>query len=1060
MEIRLLGGVELWIGQRRIDLGPPKIRLLLAVLLLEAGRTVPFDTLVRRVWDEDVPARVAVSVQANLSRLRRRLEETGDPGVRLQHMPAVGYRLVVPPGTVDALEFIRVLSQGHAAAAAGQREQAIELLCAGEAMMRGEPLSGLPGSWAQAARAGLEERHHTATLTRIGLQLEQSHPGALVSELRELAGHHPRDEAVAALLMRALHGSGRTGDALDVFTALRQRLDDELGLEPHQAIKQVHRLILRDELNAGSIQRPVATVATVTPVAPPATASAVDTLERDPPGFVGRRHDLDTLWSQILPQLEAEQSVLCVIDGMAGVGKTTLALHLAHRLRARCPGGVLQLHLRGHDPHQGPTTAETALRLLLTMLHVDRKELQRSASLDHAIALWREHTAERRMLILLDDAIDAEQVIPLMPSVPGSVVLVTSRHQLAELPDTVRHTLSLMEDGDAQALFTTAARTSDTTDADALNAIVAACGHLPLALAVAGGLLRTRPSWSAADLAEHLTRSQASRQSDTLTARLNTTFDTSYRDLPELARRVLRRLPLHPGPRIGVHAAAALADVELSAAEQALDVLVEHHLLTELIRHEYRVHDLIRAFAAHVLERDDGPEDRQQAVDRLVRSTLAIVDRATARFHSHRHVNLAADGLPESPISFDTAQSATRWLDAEQESLRALAQQWWRSNTHAREAAALAHLLAKFFDRRNFWKESIPLYENALDTWSRRNDITGQAYALTDLSTVCWRLGALDQAHFYGQTALRLWRKAGDKAGEAEILLQMGRVHRYEHRPTSAIRCYRRSATLRKTLGDHRGRAVSLYHQGLVEFDTGAHSAGVAHTQEALELARAIGDEAMERNCLNNLGEFLRHRGNHSEATSYYEQTMEIAQRLGDPFNIAVAALNLGEIHVLAGDPTTALSHLKPALKIFMRLGDKPSYIDVLLSLARANKTLRHDDEAAALLQEADDIATSLADPLVLAGVELTRGALARQAGNPPGSLDAFRRALEHADQAHVLREQAAAHHGIGDALHVLGDSDSARAHWRQALAIYEPLHAREADELRKQLGELPVSAQ
>jgi DNA-binding SARP family transcriptional activator/tetratricopeptide (TPR) repeat protein len=1047
IEFRLLGPVEMWVHGSQIDLGPSKNRLMIAALLMEAGGTLPFDVLVQRVWDEDPPAKVAISVQASMSRLRRRLELTGDERIRLDHVSPIGYRLIVPAQSVDALEFSRVVIQGQAAARAGDAERAISLLEGAHEMVRGEPLAGLPGAWVLATRAGLMERRHAAALTRIRLQLEHHDPRGLVAELKELAGQHPLDESVAALLMRALHGAGRTADALSVYDRLRRQLRTQLGIDPHRALNEVHQMVLRGEPAVAARPRSSGSVAE--------QREMPNTLERDPPNFVGRQADVHSLLSRIRALLERGGPAVCVIDGMPGVGKSALALRLAHRLRVDGFDGALQLDLRGHDPLQSPTTPPGALGLLLGMLSIDMRELQKEAGLDHAISLWRRYTGTRRLVIVLDDAVDEQQIRPLMPSGPGTVVLITSRHRLAGLPEAVHHSLSPMHDGDAQKLFTQVAGITDRCDSGDVRRIVEACGRLPLALSVAGGFLRARPSWSLTDFADHLTRTLSSTGDDGFTKRLNTTFETSYRSIPELSRRVLRYLALHPNSGIGLHAAAALVGAAPRDTDSALDLLVEHSLLDEPQRHRYRMHDLVRGFASHVLARDDRPEQVAAAEDRLVGFTLASVERATALFHPYRHVNLMGEESPVPTVevlSFPNPQHAAAWLDLEQSALRAQAMRW-HSKGRAREAAALSHMLGMYFDRRGLWREAEILYETARRTWARLGDKKGEAYALGDLATVDWRLGAFEKACAHSETALELWRGLGDLGGRADALLCLGRAHHYAHRHEEAIRCYGESVSLRSDIGDKVGMAEALYHLGIVSFAAGRHEKGIADTLEALDLSRMGNNMIIERNCMNNLGEFYRQRGEYDQALACYREAVALAELVGDPRNIAVAALNLGEMNTLLQRPEEALACLQPALEIFTRLATRDSTAHVFLAQARAFEQLALREEAETALSKAADIAEQLADPLLSAHVQLSRAAIHEGRREETAALTAYSSALSFGRTAHAILEQAAAHRGIGDVLDRTGDAASAQAHWREALTLYSPLHLKEAAELRVRLG-------
>ena len=1051
MEFRLLGPVELWSGDRQIELGTAKIRSLLAVLLLDAGHIVPVETLVYRVWGDEPPPKVITSVHANLSRLRGRLEMAGADRVQLEYTRS-GYRLLVAPEDVDALEFTRIVIEGQAAANSAEPERALRLLQTASAMVRGTPLSGLSGAWVENVRAGLQERHRSATLTRIGLQLERTDPQLLIGELRELSGRYPLDQAVTAYLMRALHAAGRTADALDEFHTMRRRLADQLGIDPQRVLRDLYQHILRGDEIAPHQRR--------APLLVSETPAATNTLERDPPGFVGREGDLDSLRTEIVAALHAGRSALCVINGMPGVGKTAAALHIAHEVQSQCPDGALQIAYRSHDPQRAPTSAEAALRLLLSMVSVEDQELQRATTLDQALALWRRYTHGRRLLLLFDDVGDAEQIRQLLPSGPGNIVLVTGRRQLAELPGAIHRSLKPLPAEEAQQLFAGTVEPRDAEDAAAIETVVEICGRLPLALTIAGALFRTRSTWTATDFAERLTRSLRGQGMDGLSESLNTAFETSYRDLPELPRRLLRRLAVHPGPRVSLHFAAAVVGAELFDAEFALDTLVGHHLLTEPEPHRYQLHDLVKTFAVHVLERDDSADEIRNARDRLIAFGLAATDRAMARFNPHRHVNLAPhDDTRLATPEFGTAQQAAAWLDAEHETLRQLTldalDNGWRQ-----QGGALAHLLAAYLDRRCLWSEAAAIHERALRMWARVDDAVGQAHALVDLATVFWRVRSLDQARACSETALGIWTRLEDLEGQADALLQLGRTHHYAHRADEAIECYRQAAALRARRRDPQGEAQVLCHLGVMRFDAGDHSGGVADTQRALSLASLAHNEALERNCLNNLGEFHRQRGAYDQALSCYKEAMTLAERVGDPRNIAVAALNLGEIHTLMRQPHEALNQLDAALASFTRLGTRSSIGNALLAKARAYSQLGDLEQAAACLAQATTVAEPLADPLFAARVHLVWGALYIQRREHEAALAEFRSALARARRAHAILEQAAAHRGIGDTQAAIGSRRAlARTHWRKALELYESVQATEAVELQTRLTDTGADA-
>ena len=1090
MEFRVLGPVGMWMDGRAVDLGPTKSRLLLAILLIEFERTISSSTLVERAWPEAVPLNAAGSLQSSLSRLRQGLSASGDDRVKLTHTPTSGYRLTVPAETVDELEYRRIDGLGVAAARRGELKLAIDLLITAEKLVRGEPLSGLPGSWAENTRVRLQERHRNTTVMRIGFQLETEDPSTLIAELSDLAGQHPFDESVAGLLMRALHSAGRTADALKEYTAIDHRLREEYGVGPQPPLREIHRRILggREPPSVATRRTPMPGSPTGSAgpgrtsgppgpptrwfdappgsASPPAPASAVadrpeapNTLERDPPGFVGRKDDLDVLIHQITAQLDAGQTAIAIVEGMPGVGKSTLALRLAHHLRPHCPDGALHLNLRGHDLSQPPTSPENALGLLLGMMQTDAEKIQSASGLDHAIALWRRRTGNRRVLLLLDDPASTEQLVPLIPSGSRSIMLITARTRLIDLPEAIHHALPPMPRQDASTLFTQSARLSpigNPADEAAVNAVITACDHLPLALVISGASLRTRPSWSIEDLVEDLAQTQSSAEPDLLNTKVTAAFDTSYRILPDLPKRMFRRLALYPGTRISRHAAAALAEAPVIDAGLALKTLVDLYLIEEPLRHQYRMHYLVRRFAIHALNREDTAEEQHATESRLLQFTVAAVDRATERFHPYRHVNLASHlAIPPSLrlLDFADPQQAAAWLDTEQTSLRALIE-YWHSHGHPWEAAALAHMLAMYLDRRSLWKEGIRLHKNALDTWSHYDHTAGHATALTDLATAQWRLRAFEEAREYGEAALSLWTALGDTSGQADALLQLGRVDHFAHRHSEAIERFQQCAALYEANSEGHGQAVALYHLGAAHYNAGRLQEGIACTERALKLAKSTGDHGVIRNSTNNLGEGFRQLGDFSRADACYRQALMLAEQLGDGRNIATAALNVGELQTLQSQADRALAFFDRAVEIYRQLGDQHGQMITMLAQARARLQLQELHLAHELLDKATVIANSLGDPAQSAKAQLATGDIQLAEHNFHDAEQSFRSALALARQAGAPHLQAAAHEGIGTAVAALHGAAAARVHWSHALALFEPAYQYQAAALRARLAE------
>jgi DNA-binding SARP family transcriptional activator len=1068
LEFRLLGAVEMHSGERRIDAGSPKTRLLLAILLLARQDAVAPESLARHLWDEDAPPKYQVSIQAYASRLRRSFEELGEGLVNLSFISGVGYRLRVPSENVDALQFKGLTDRGRKAATDGDPRSALDLLNEARSLIRGKPLADLAGSWAHGARIGLEEQLRSSAVIRIKLQLDQGEPESVIGELQQLANRYRSDQKIAALLMRALHEAGRSADALAYYHTIERRLRKDLGIEPHAQLVAMNHMILigRSDVGSAVSAGPAGLAAPAgretghgghESVDAPAEPAVPNTLDADPPGFSGRDDDLRLLNQRVAERLTAGRTAVCVISGMPGVGKTTLALRLAHDLREQgfCPDGAFQIPLHGHDNDQSASRPETSLSLLLSTLGLDPGRLQRADGLDHLAALWRRHTDGRRVLMVLDDASDASQIWPLIPNGPGSVVLVTSRHTMFDLADAVDHPLAILTEEEAGALFLNSSNLASDSGDDAVARVVRACARLPLALSVAGGLIRAHPAWTADDLADHLRDTDRPGLGNALSHALAATFQTSYRQLPDATRNVFRHLALHPGTHIEQRLTAALAGIGGDEADVALCTLVEQNLLIELGRHRYRLHDLLRDFAGTRMQAEDQPNEPDLARDRLLRHCMVSTERAAAIFHPYRHRPLPSafegDYVRWREPGFSDSRDAASWLEEEYRVLLAIVEDAV-ARGRTSEAALLVQQLAVFLDRRGYWRESISLHEKSLSTWIRLGDREGEARTRGELATARWRLGQLDQALEEAQAALGLWRALGDRQGEAEANMQLGRVYSALRSPERAAQCYEYAASACAGFGDPTGEARGLYHLATVLFDLGYYDDAIERARRALILAESVGDVTVERNAAANIGDFLRQRGRYSEALEYCLRALRLSEESGDPQNVAIAAHNFGEVCSLAGDHASAKVPLETALGIFTRLGVVPSIVATLIVMQRIAQAENQMEAAEGLHCRAAEYADRVEHPLIGAQVQVAAAELHLCRRERLAALAAYRHALRLAEAAHAFAEQAAAHRGIGDVLVAEGDAGGARTHYEQAVGLLAKLRPQEAAELRRLL--------
>ncbi len=595
LTIDVLGPFAVSVRGRPVAVTASRLRALLAVLAMSAGEAVSVHRLAELVWGEQPPADIRGTVQLYMMRLRRLV---GADAIRT--VPA-GYRLQVDPVCVDAVRFQRALEMAATAA-----DAVTERACLGQALAlwRGAPFVGVQSAWLEQVESPrLQERYLAAVERRVELDLAAGRNNEVVAELRELTARHPLRERLWEQLMTALYRSGLQADALAAYQRLYRTLADELGVEPNHGIRELHRRILNaDGTRAAPHHHPVRPAARGRPPAGEPKQGALSTtvlrepisqLPRDIADFTGRTGEARKLIDALTAARTA--TVVYGIDGMAGAGKSTLAVHVAHQVFNAYPDALLFVDLHGHTADRGPRTAAETLDHLLRVMGLPADQVPEG--IDERVTRWRTLTMNRRILIVLDDAISAEQVRPVIPGGAGCSVVVTSRRRLTDLDPTYVLSLDPMPPTDAATLFR---RTSGTTAAGAgVQEVLDLCAGLPLAIRIAGTRLRHRPAWSAAELADRL-RDQHSRLAELSLGDKGVTaaFTLSYQHLTETQQRVFRALGVHPGGQIDPRSVAAACDLPLAAAHTALEDLVDAHLLAQPSAGRYQLHDLLRVFAS------------------------------------------------------------------------------------------------------------------------------------------------------------------------------------------------------------------------------------------------------------------------------------------------------------------------------------------------------------------------------------------------------------------------------------------------------------------------------
>jgi tetratricopeptide (TPR) repeat protein/transcriptional regulator with XRE-family HTH domain len=723
-------------------------------------------------------------------------------------------------------------------------------------------------------------------------------------------------------------------------------------------------------------------------------ASAVRALPRDIASFTGRQQEL----RELVDAAAGAGGVVGIhaIGGMAGVGKTAFAVHAAHRLADRFPGGQIFLPLHGHTPGQQPVDPEDALASLLLAAGVPAAQIP--PGLEARMALWRDRLAEKQLLLVLDDAASSEQVLPLLPGAGGSLVLVTSRRHLSALDDATAVSLDTLPPGQAAALLVRlAGRAGLSPDDPAAAEITRLCGYLPLAIGMVARQLHHHPAWTAPGRAAELAAAQDRLElMATENVSVACAFHLSYEDLTADQQRLFRRLGLHPGTDIDGYAAAALDGTDLPAARRGLEALYDQYLIAEPAAGRYRLHDLIREHARTLAGRLDPDQDRDGATTRLLDYYQHSAARADALIT--RQTRPAADStIPAAVPALADDQQALAWLRAERASLLACLDHATRTRTSQdARVIALTAGIAALLRRDGPWTEAITRHTAAISAARHLGDRLGQANALNDLGDVRRLTGDYPAAAQALEQALSIYRDLGDRLGQANALSNLGYLRRMTDDLPGATEALEQALGIYRDLGDRLGQANALRELGVVRSGTDDYPGAVPALEQALGIYRDLGDQIGQAAALSFLGEVRqRMTGDYLAAAQALEQALGISRDVGDRPGQASALSRLGEVRRMTGEHPAAAQALEQALGLFRDLGDREGEAVALNesgTLYRVSGELAQAEEChRQALDLARAVGSSWAEAHALAGL----GRCATADGHAAQAEDLLRQALE-----------------------------------------------------------------
>jgi DNA-binding SARP family transcriptional activator len=935
MRFRLLGPVEVRAGEDWRGIGAPKWRSVLAALLIHPGQIVSADTLIGELWRDEPPARAANLVSIYVLRLRRLMD---DPDGHLLVTRAPGYLLRVAGDDTDALLFEAMVRDGRRAFAAGDPEGAARRLTEALGLWYGRPLADVPPTpLVEAEAERLSELRLGADELRITAELALGGHDQAVAELRRLLADHPLREGLWLLLMRALDGAGRHAEALEAYGQARDAISGQLGVDPGAELRQLHAdLLAKDTAPAGVI-----TAGVLNPPAEPApeprqarstkrAASGPAQLPADIADFTGRDEQVKRL-SDLLSGIGASGDPgavrIAVVAGSGGLGKTSLAVHAAHRVRRRFPDGQLYVDLLGATA--APLLPGDVLARFLRDLGVDGRDIP--VDEDERAARYRTTLARRRMLVVLDNARDAAQVRPLLPGSASSAVLVTTRSRMPDLASTKLVDLNVLDDDEALKLFVKVVGAERAeAEPEATAELLDACAGLPLAIRICAARLVTRSGWTIRAMAGRLTDEH--RRLDEMRAgdlAVRASFEVSFTSLPASTDKrgidpalAFRLLGLWQGPSISSAAAAALFGVPEYSAEDALEVLVDTHLLESVATDRYRFHDLLRVYAAERAEADLLAAERDAALTRLLTWYMRTADAAaTAVLPQRYNIPLEQPDADPPPLDFATGEEALAWYDGERTNLVAATRQAAASGRHE-IAWRLPAPLFIIFNSRGNWADCIATHRIALDSARQAGNRHGEAWVLNNLGDA---LGVTRDAEgaSHLERSLAIRHEVGDRIGEAQAANNLADTYQWLGRTEDALDLLRRALDLNREAGNRYGEGVALVNLGstLLDFDRAAEA--IDYLLEARRTFSEIDLLDGAGYALHILGRCYLSLRRDAEALSCLQEALTSHRATGNRRRQAATLRSLGTAQSRVGQAAEARESWRQAAVIFTELGDR-----------------------------------------------------------------------------------------------------------------------------------------
>ncbi len=1000
----ILGALDVTRDGETVAVNGPKLRVVLASVLLRANSTVTVDQLAEDLWGDEQPPTARKAAQLHALRLRRVLGET------VLETRTDGYLMRLEPEQLDLLRFRRLVEQARTAGPAEERELLAEAL----RLWRGDALADIPSDSLQSDSAvQLTEERLRAHERYLEVSLKLGEHVEIIRDLTMLTREHPWRESFWALLILALHRSGRRADALETYQNVRRMFTEELGIEPGHQVRSAHQEVFAEEDD------------------PPATkpGPAVCQLPAGLPSFSGRATDLARL-DEFLSS--AHRTVAIV--GPGGIGKTALAVEWAHHVRDRFPDGQLYIDMRGYSS-TSPVSKTQALMMCLRALGEPGPQVP--LTLDEQVALYRSLLAGRRVLVVLDNAADADQVRPLLPSNSGCVALVTSRSDLRGLVvvnDARVFDLGVLTTSDTRTLLTELLG-ADVVDAEpgAVNRLAELCGHLPLALRIAAANL---VSSRHASIADYVSALQADRLAELSIegdpdVAVRATFQLSYQALDDPTQHVFRLLGRVPGPAFTLAAAEALVG-STDRVRRSLDRLVSANLLTRRSATRYAFHDLIREYAAACAQDDELPGDLAEADARLYDHYLGTAAAASERLFPVVRRIIPCDTGPRNV--FDSDETAMHWLDEERPNLVAAAERATTSRVLRRYSGRLADSLRGYFASCGYYADGLALASAALRAAEDADDSQAEVAALALRGMVSYNVSDYDDALVQLTRALELCGQ--DQFAEAECRHGLGRVYSQLGQPRESMHHHERALAIARRTGDETTEAREINYVGVALLSLGRIDSAIACHTKASELSTRIGNRSIQMSAYNGLGLAYWTAGRLRESAECHEKCVRLLEKLGLRHQEATARVCLAETLCDLGWYSEAEAMAHEALEKGKQIGERrheAGALEILASVARRRG--RYDesiDGYLAALEVSRKINFRYGEVSILIGL----AAAYRETGRAADAVTQTELALAKMNETGMRVLESAALTGLSAAHLALGDLADAARHVDRALKI------------------------